>query len=152
MKLIPIPMAPSRFAATVLAATGVVVLAAGCSSATDPGAPAASSTSAPAPSAKSGRHAAKGTAGRITAEQGSTWTMVTAEGTQLTVDITPQTTFGTTKHPATAQQFTVGTAIRVAGQTNGSTITATRIGAARAAGSTPAPASPSPSSSAPPAQ
>lgn len=149
MKLIPIPMAPSRFAATVLAATGVVVLAAGCSSATDPGAPTASSTSstpAPVPSTKSGHHAAKATAGQITAEQGPTWTVVTADGTQLTVDITPQTTFGTTKHSATVQQFTVGTAVRVTGRTNGSTITATRIGAARAAGQTPSPAPSAPPS------
>jgi uncharacterized protein DUF5666 len=71
-----------------------------------------------------GRH---GLIGQITAENGSTWTINARSGTQYTVTITPQTQFGTRRMPGTAQQFPVGSTVRVRGTANGSTVTANRI-------------------------
>jgi uncharacterized protein DUF5666 len=65
--------------------------------------------------------------GKVTAENGSTWMITADNGMQYTVDITPQTEFGTKQTPSTTAQFPVGSTVRVSGTANGNTITATRI-------------------------
>jgi hypothetical protein len=65
--------------------------------------------------------------GQITAEEGTTWTVRTKDGQSHKVTVTRQTKFGTTKHPATQDQFPVGTTVRVNGPREGSTITAAQI-------------------------
>lgn len=123
-----------RSGAAVLAATAVVLLSAGCSGSSATAA-APSSASQPAP----GHRGGQGIFGRVTTENGSTWTVVNPKGTQFTVDLTPQTAFGTAKAPATAQQFPVGSNVRVSGTRNGDTVTATRIDDMRAPGRGAAP-------------
>jgi Domain of unknown function (DUF5666) len=86
-----------------------------------------------------------GLIGTITAENGSTWTVNARNGSAYTVTITPQTQFGTRRTPGTAQQFPVGSTVRVSGATNGNTITASRIAAARPTRSTSAPPTSPPS-------
>jgi hypothetical protein len=98
-----------------------------------------SSAAAPAAPATHHPHALRGT---ISAENGTTWTVDTAKGATYTVNIAPNTTFGTKKAPATAQNFPVGTQVRVMGQRSGTTINATRI-TAPAPGHTRAPSRPS---------
>jgi len=87
----------------------------------------------------------RGLIGTITAENGSTWTVNARNGTAYTVTITPQTQFGSRRTPGTAQQFPVGSTVRVSGATNGNTVTASRITAARPANSTSTPPSSPPS-------
>ena len=118
----------------------IAVVAAGCGTA------APSSSPAPPPAAKKGAH---GVRGQVTAENGSTWTVTNAKGKAFTVNITPQTTFGTKKAPAAQAQFAVGSQVRVAGTASGTTITATRVAAAKPPGGAPAPASPAPAAAVP---
>jgi Domain of unknown function (DUF5666) len=122
----------SRVLASALVVTAA--LAAGCgansSSPAAPTAPPAPSAAAPTP-AHGGRQGIQGT---VTAEDGSTWTVTTDRRGPFTVTVTPQTAFGTKKAPGTAQQFPVGTRVRVAGAISGSTITANRIVQAAAGG------------------
>jgi hypothetical protein len=80
-----------------------------------------------------------GVIGTITAENGSTWTVNARNGTTYTVTITPQTQFGTRRTSGTAQQFPVGSTVHVSGATNGNTVAASRITAARLTNSTSAP-------------
>jgi riboflavin synthase alpha subunit len=73
-----------------------------------------------------------GVRGKVTAENGSSWTVTTAKGKAVTVAITPQTQFGTKKQPATAAQFPVGAEVRVVGDgaqkgKDGGSLTAARI-------------------------
>lgn len=87
-----------------------------------------------------------GVRGKVTAENGSTWTVTTQKGKAVTVTLTPTTAFGTKKQPATAAQFPVGSEVRVigdGGKKDAKGLTATRIVAPKAA-STPAP-TPAPS-------
>jgi hypothetical protein len=79
------------------------------------------------PSRKPAHEDDRGIAGQISAENGSNWTVVDRAGKQFTVDITPQTQFGTKHRPATEAEFTVGSEVRVSGPINGTTITATRV-------------------------
>ena len=72
------------------------------------------------------------------ASSGSTWTVRTAKGDTVTVDITPQTAFGTPKVPATQSQFAVGTQVVITGTVNNGTATATRVMAPKATAPTPA--------------
>ncbi|HEV7790486.1 MAG TPA: hypothetical protein VGP05_15875 [Pseudonocardia sp.] len=131
-----------------LVGAGAVLLTAACSGGST------APSSAPPPSAGA-HHRPAGIAGKITAESGTTWTVVNTEGARFTVDITPQTIFGTRQAQATAQQFPVGTMIRAIGQVTGSTVTATHIVDARmhqrgqlpASAPAPAPASSAPSPS-----
>ncbi|MDT7708500.1 MAG: hypothetical protein QOG20_4107 [Pseudonocardiales bacterium] len=109
----------------------VAVVAAGCG--TTAAAPSPSTT--PPTAAK--KHAA-GIRGRVTAENGSTWTVTTLKGKAITVTLTPQTAFGTKIAPATQAQFPVGSQVRVAGRPSGSAITAVRIAAPVAPKPTPA--------------
>jgi hypothetical protein len=93
-----------------------------------------SATSTPAPptaSAPARAGHAPGVIGQITAENGSTWTVNARNGTPYTVTITAQKQFGTKRTPGTAQQFPVGSTVRVSGTANGTTITASRITATR---------------------
>jgi hypothetical protein len=152
MSHLPAPRSrrPITIGLVALAGAGTVLLTAACS-----GGGTAPSSAAP-PSAGA-HHRPAGIAGKITAESGTSWTVINTQGAQFTVDITPQTTFGSRQTQATAQQFPVGTMIRAMGQVNGSTVTATHIfnaqlrqhgqppGSAQAPA--PAPASTAPSSS-----
>lgn len=103
------------------------------------------STSPPVETPPSAAHEAGhgGMTGQISGINGTTWTVHSARGKDITVNITPQTQFGTKKDPATADKFAVGQTVRIAGQRNNETITAMRI--------TQAPAQPATSTSPPPA-
>ncbi len=106
--------------------------------------PASTTPTTPAPTASAPTRAghAPGVIGQITAENGSTWTLKARNGTPYTVTITPQTQFGTRRTPGTAQQFPLGSTVRVSGIANGTTITASRITTTRsrhAASATPTP-------------
>jgi hypothetical protein len=143
----------TRLAGTIgVGAAALVLAVSGCSS-TPGGAPAvappsAAAQSAPAQSAGPQPAAAQPAApqpaappgpaahphahvphiiGQITAEEGTTWTVRTKDGQSHKVTVTRQTKFGTTKHPATQDQFPVGTTVRVNGPREGSTITAAQI-------------------------
>jgi hypothetical protein len=122
-----------------LTAAGALFLTSACSSNSTPAAapaPDATAPAAPAPDASApvaaapGGHHRKGIAGKITAEDGNSWTVVNAKGKQFTVTITAQTAFGTKKQPATQQEFVVGSSIRAMGQVQKGTVTAARITAA----------------------
>lgn len=128
-----------RLGASTLAAVGLLSGIAACSGAdTNP-------TSPPASTAPSAAHQAGhgGMTGQISAINGSTWTVHSARGKDVRVTLTPQTQFGTKKAPATADKFTVGETVHIAGQRNNDTITAERIAEAAAR--------PAPSTSPPPA-
>jgi hypothetical protein len=68
-----------------------------------------------------------GVRGQITAENGSTWTVLTKLGRSVSVDITPSTQFGTLASPASASSFPVGSEIAATGSRSGTVVTATRI-------------------------
>lgn len=134
------------------AALAIVVVAGGTAwgvSATvaggDSAAPAAMNT---AVHAKKGASSAKqkhshGTVGTVTAISGGTWTIQSAAGASVTVNVGSATAFGTTKKPATESSFAVGDRVGVLGTRSGDSVTATRIvhlGAAKRSGTpTPAP-------------
>lgn len=133
----------SRVAGGVLACAciGLGVTACGGTA----GAASAVSSSMPAPSSGApakDRH--DGVAGKITAENGSSWIVTTKAGKQMTVDITSDTKFGTTDHPATEQQFTVGATVRVTGPVTGTTVSASRIAVPQARPNPSASATPTP--------
>lgn len=65
--------------------------------------------------------------GRITAIDGSTWTVLSAAGKSLVVTITSGTRFGTAKVPAAAADFAVGSAVVVVGDRSAGRITAARV-------------------------
>lgn len=69
--------------------------------------------------------------GRITAENGTTWTVTPTRGAPVTVALAPQTRYGTTRHPATPAAFPVGTPVRVTGTVpgagTGTVLTARRV-------------------------
>lgn len=81
----------------------------------------------PSPKPSPSRHTPAGVTGQISAVNGSTWTVVNKAGKEFTVTITPQTQFGTRRQPATEQQFTVGSAVRVLGTITDNTVIATRV-------------------------
>jgi hypothetical protein len=85
-------------------------------------------TNAPAvaPQGK-GEAKAQGIRGQITAENGSTWTVLSRVGETVTVDITPSTQFGTRAQPASASQFVTGSRVAAIGTRSGTTVTATRV-------------------------
>jgi ABC-type Fe3+-hydroxamate transport system substrate-binding protein len=113
--------------------TAAAVTTAACSANTST--PSTASPTTPAPPAHPARdHALRGS---ISAENSGSWTVTTAKGVAYTVNISPTTTFGTKKAPATEQSFPVGNNVVVMGKRTGTTIDATRIAAARSA--TPAP-------------
>jgi hypothetical protein len=114
---------------------GVVLTTAGCGKPAA-GAAGASATSRPPsiaappsddPTRHRPQHHSPKVTGEITAINGSTWTVHTAGGPLFTVILTPATRFGTTKHPATREQFSVGSHVTVHGTISGVTITATQI-------------------------
>jgi hypothetical protein len=66
--------------------------------------------------------------GKITAEQGSTWTVAPSTGgPPVTVALTPTTRFGRLHQQSSAAQFPVGASVRVVGQVQGTTLTARRV-------------------------
>ncbi len=110
--------------AVVCAGLGLGVSACGGTA----GAAGAATTSSAAPASGAKAHDKRdGVAGRITAENGDSWVITTKAGKTITVDITPNTKFGTTDHPATEQQFPVGSTVRVSGAVDGDTVSAARI-------------------------
>ena len=87
---------------------------------------------------KQGSALARGTVESISA---SSWTIRTANGTTVTVAITPQTVFGAPATGGSASDFRRGDQVVVLGKRSGNTITAARIvniGALRSPG-TPSP-------------
>jgi hypothetical protein len=88
---------------------------------------ATSTTSTPLESAKPHSGAHKGVHGQITAENGSTWTVLTKRGKTVTVDITPSTHFGSVANPATESAFPVGSEITATGTRSGGIVTAKRV-------------------------
>jgi Domain of unknown function (DUF5666) len=84
----------------------------------------------PGSKASRGKGAAQrrqGVRGVITAINGNTWTVTSAAGVPVTVDVTATTTFGTKKLPLMATDFSDGDRIVVLGTRSGTTVTATRI-------------------------
>ncbi len=69
-------------------------------------------------------HSVHGIIGQISAENGSSWTVIASDGIPYSVTITPDTHFGTPQAPRTAQQFPVGSAVHVTGSVTGQVITA----------------------------
>lgn len=131
-----------RLCAITLTAAGLISGIAACSG-TDSNSTSPPASAAPAAPSAPRKAAHGGMTGQISAINGSTWTVHSAQGKDITVDVTPQTQFGTKKAPATADQFTVGETVRIAGQRNNGTITATRVTQAKAAPASSA--SPAPS-------
>jgi Domain of unknown function (DUF5666) len=119
-------------------ATGLAACSGGPGNPSSTPATTAPSTTTAPPSAAAPARAGhgRGVIGTITAENGSTWTVNARNGTAYTVTLTPQTQFGPRNTPGTAQQFPVGSTVRISGATNGNTITANRITAARPRNST----------------
>jgi hypothetical protein len=76
----------------------------------------------------------QGVRGVITAINGDIWTVTSAAGASVSVDVTATTTFGTKKLPLTATAFSDGDRIVVLGARSGTTVTATRITMAAAQG------------------
>ncbi|WP_433799702.1 hypothetical protein [Actinomycetospora sp. CA-084318] len=99
---------------------------------------------ASAHAAGTARHAVDGT---VTAESGTTWTVRTTDGRDLTVQLTPTTRFGRTHQPSSADRFPTGSRVRVLGTVAGTTITARRVlpPLSTRAGQTPTP-TPTPTS------
>jgi hypothetical protein len=107
-----VPAHRRRTALGVVAAAVVVVTClAGCGAA--------------APPARAARQHA--VSGKITAEQGSTWTVAPTHGAPVTVRLTPTTRFGRQHQQSSAAQFPVGASVRVLGAQQGSTLTARRV-------------------------
>ncbi len=121
---------------------------------TGPARPAASpapTTSAAAPTAVPAlRHASPSARGQITAINGDSWTVSTAEDAAVTVALNGQTAFGTHSAPAVREQFIVGTRVAVTGPLSGNTVRAERViiagthTAGKAPSTAPAPAAPTP--------
>ncbi|MDP9075684.1 MAG: DUF5666 domain-containing protein, partial [Actinomycetota bacterium] len=78
-------------------------------------------TTAPAPAkpSKPKHHATRGT---VAAMSATTWT-VTVHGQTITINVTPQTSFGTKAAPLTPAGFAVGDQVAILGQKTGQTIT-----------------------------
>lgn len=113
-----------------------------------PAPPTISSTTTPATAPGSpSQPKVQGVRGQITAENGSTWTVMSRAGTSVTVVISATTQFGTKAQPGSASQFVPGSQIAVTGTRSGTTVTATRVFVPAAAPSPPGGApTPSPSS------
>ena len=116
--------------------------------------PAANATTAPATNgtggtpgkgAKAGHNGAqaRGVRGVITAENGSSWTIRSTAGPNVTVTISTTTKFGTKKVPATKAQFLANSAVVVVGKRTGDTVTARRVIMPPAAGGKGTKATPS---------
>lgn len=123
--------------ALVVLISGVVLTTAGCGK---PAAGAVGASARPSPPSTAGmpappsdptRHRPRPHSpkviGEITAINGSTWTVRTDGGPLFTVILTPATHFGTTKHPATRERFSVGSPVTVHGTISGVTIIASQI-------------------------
>jgi hypothetical protein len=119
-------------------AGGVMVLGAGIGGGigishlgpSSPSSAATASTTTSTAALGTGTHhgaAHHGVRGQITAENGSTWTVLTKLGKSLSVNITPSTQFGTLASPATESSFPVGSEIAATGTRSGTIVTATRI-------------------------
>jgi hypothetical protein len=111
-------------AIAVILTAGATSAACSASTSTPSAAPAT-----PAPPAHRHAHPLRGT---ISAENGNSWTVTNTRGVSYTVNITPTTTFGTKKAPATPQGLPIGNHIVVTGTRTGTTIEATRIAPAPA--------------------
>lgn len=135
-----------RVAATVLVAGAATLLVAGCQSSSG-ASPSASPSAHQSGANGKQKKKAKGVAGRITAESGSTWTVVTKQGKSMTVTIGSGTAYGTKKKPAKATDFKVGDSVRIEGDRHSGSVTAKRIVKAAhpipTGSSSPAPPTPS---------
>lgn len=116
-----------RVGGAALVCAGLGLGLAACGGDTGIASPAVSSAVPTTSSAPAARAKHPSVTGRITAENGTSWVVTTKAGKQVTVMITTNTKFGTAASPATEQQFTVGSTVRIAGDLSGTTVTATRI-------------------------
>ncbi|HEX3460309.1 MAG TPA: hypothetical protein VHT49_05360 [Acidimicrobiales bacterium] len=78
----------------------------------------------------------QGVRGQITAENGSTWTVLSRSGKTVTIEVTASTQFGTKARPSSASQFVTGSQVAAIGTRSGTTVTATRVVVPAAAGTT----------------
>lgn len=117
--------------ALAIGAAGLAVVAtlglAACSSTGGSGSSTPSSAASGTTGKQPGGARHEGAAGTIASMTPGSWTLTKRDGGTETVTITPSTQFGSKQHPATQSQFTVGEAVRVEGQVDGTTVTATRI-------------------------
>jgi uncharacterized protein DUF5666 len=88
------------------------------------------SGAASGPSSSPARRRSRALRGRVTAMSSTVWTVQTAAGITVTVEITPTTAFGTRAAPSSAASLAVGDDVTVAGARQGTTVTATRIAVA----------------------
>jgi hypothetical protein len=109
-------------------AAGALTAGSGSSPASAPAAATTTTTPpSPAPAASSTRHVRHGVRGRVTAISATSWTVQTAAGQTVTVEITSSTHFGPRVVPT---KIAVGDQIVVIGSGSGATVTASRIGMA----------------------
>ncbi len=93
-----------------------------------PTTPTVTSTTTPTtPPGSPSQPKVQGVRGQITAENGSTWTVMSRAGISVTVVISATTQFGTKAQPESASQFVPGSQIAATGTRSGSTVTATRV-------------------------
>jgi hypothetical protein len=105
-------------------------------------------TSTSVPSSTPARHRPRALRGRVTAVSSTAWTVQTAAGVTVTVQITPTTKFGTRAAPVGSSSLAVGDEVIVVGTRAGTTVTATRIAMAPAARTGPATTTPVPATAA----
>jgi Domain of unknown function (DUF5666) len=79
------------------------------------------------PTPAAATHPSPSVRGRITAVADEGWTVVTAQGASVTVEIAPDTRFGTARKPVADSAFTVGTSVGVIGTRRADHVVADRI-------------------------
>jgi hypothetical protein len=109
-------------------AAGALTAGSGSSPASAAATTTTTPTTSPAPAPSSTHRARHGVRGTVTAVSATTWTVQTAAGQTVTVEITSSTQFGPRVVPA---KIAVGDQIVVIGSRHGATVTASRIGMAR---------------------
>jgi hypothetical protein len=126
---------PSRLgwvvAGLMTVATGALAYVAFSSPASGDQAPGAA-PAATAPPAAGGRQAApvaraRAVVGRVTAVSPAGFSLTTADGQAVQVQVGPATLYGTPAHPQAQGQVQVGSRVRVVGRRSGSTVVARRV-------------------------
>jgi hypothetical protein len=113
--------------ARLRAAAGIAVLAVSVAACAPKAPPTATASSTPVAPRTSDKPAKSYIFGKITEQNGMTWTVRGIRGNTYTVRLTELTLFGPLFRPGTRDQFKVGANVRVAGVFSGTTITATAV-------------------------
>ena len=129
-------------------ATSTAVTSSPTTSPTTTAAASPASGATTAPTSSPARRRPRALRGRVTAMSSTAWTVHTAAGVTVTVEITPTTAFGTRAGPTSAASLAVGDDVIVAGARHGTTVTATRIAVAPTARPGPTTTTPVPATAA----